>query len=208
MWKRIDMQIPLETFAQRAWYAYQCLPRDERGRPPTLGEVVGNERRSMLSKFFKGHRSDPRQDTRVWMAEALKVPRAWLDYGEGVPPKLTGPYRRMPIDKSVKEEDPEEWVKKYEAIGGVPKGIPNNFQIAVLFFRERLDTRVMAEVAREAHGQEDTKTPEEWGRRLRTAQVRITGDWNLGPPEMESPVEHTASQAKESNVPAKKRRAG
>ena len=169
------MKIPMDTFAERAWYAYQCLPRGRGGKPPSIDSLLGRPRRAMLTRLFTGERTDPRQETRKILAEVLKVPREWLDYGKGDPPALTGPYQPLRLDESLRDHDPDEWARKYEAIGGVPTATPNNFQIAVLFFRKVLSPAAITEVANDAHGQWDSQEPIEWARRLHLAQIRATG---------------------------------
>ena len=90
----IETRIPLETFCERAWYAYHCLPRVD-GRLPSQASLLGKRRQLVISRLFRGCCVDPRQETRALIAEALRVTRTWLDHGDGEPPELTGSYRPM-----------------------------------------------------------------------------------------------------------------
>ena len=163
--------IPLGTFAERAWYAYHCLPRGRRGKPPSIDSLLGRPRRAMLTRLFRGERTDPRHATREILAEVLKVPPECLDYGKGDPPTLTGPYKcniDLCLDKNA------DWARRFEAIG-VEEDSVNNFALAALWYRERLSTAAIEEVAAQAKGQENRVTREEWARRLRAAHVRLGG---------------------------------
>jgi len=202
------MNIPLSTFADRAWYAYQCLPRGKNGKLPSLLKVMGPEKRLLLARLFNGERSDPRQETRAIIAEALKVPRAWLDLGEGEPPKLTGPYKAMPRDQKMREQDPGEWIKKYEAIGGIPTATPNNFQIAVLCFGSILDSKTIEAVAIEARNRENSEEPLYWAERLRLAQIRLTGGAGFRLELPKDALQASASLASNEKAHAKKAHAG
>jgi len=154
--------IPLDTFAERAWYAYLCLPRDKQGKPPPLNQVIGKNRRTLLHNLFKGLRTDARQKTRELIAEALRVDRAWLDHGSGAGPRLTGPYRPMPRGQNLRDLDRMS----------TP---PNNLEIAVWFLGADLDPRAAEEVARDAVGKENARSPLEWGCTLCAAHIRLTG---------------------------------
>ena len=154
--------IPLGTFAERAWYAYLCLPRVKEGKPPPIDQVMGRQHSRLLHKLFKGHCNDPRQKTRELVAEALRVPRPWLDLGTGACPRLTGPYRPMPRDQNLRHLD-----RAFTR--------PHNLQIAVWFLGEGLDRRAAQEVARHAQGNENARSPIEWGGRLCVAHVHFTG---------------------------------
>ena len=52
----------------------------------------------------------------------------------------------MPRDEELREQDPAEWARKYEAMGGSHGGNPNNFQIAVLFYGSSLSAEAIEEV--------------------------------------------------------------
>jgi hypothetical protein len=164
--------IPLDTFAERAWYAYHCLPRVN-GKLPALSNLIGAERRSNLHKFFKGQRVHLREPSRILIANALNVPRKWLELGIGEPPNLTGPFQRNTDLCGDKNAD---WFRRFKAIG-IDEASVNNFAVAALWYGEKLNTRAIEEVAREALGRENLLTREEWARRLRDAHVRLGGEW-------------------------------
>ena len=170
-----EIKIPLVTFADRAWYAYQCLPRGKNGKPPSLLKAMGPEKSLLLARLFNGERSVPREETRALIAAALRVPRAWLDLADGEAPKLSAPYKPMVRDQKMREQDPGEWIKKYKAIGGVPGEAPNNFQRAVLFYGSRVSADAIEEVANEARGREDSRPMIEWAKRLTLSQIRDSG---------------------------------
>lgn len=182
------MSYPLETLAERAWYAYLCLPRDGK-RPPAMSSLENRVDKktgrqmgradgpapATFAKLFKGERDEPRRATREAIARVLNVAWSWLEDGIGDPPKLTGPYREMPRDESLREHHPEEWAKKYAAIGG-PNAQPNNFQIAVLFYGSSLTSAAIEEVAKSATGRENDLLPIGWGKLLSEAQSRLVPD--------------------------------
>jgi hypothetical protein len=181
--------IPLETFAERVWYAYQCLPRGRDGKLPSIDSLLGRPRRAMLTRLFSGERSNSRPETRMILAEVLNVPLEWLDSGKGDPPRLTGPYR---CNLGVCQDRDADYVRRFIAIG-VDEDSVNNFVLAVLWLREKLDTRAIEEVALQAKGRENLVTREEWAHQLRLAQIRITGaGWELCRPNAAS-IERTSA---------------
>lgn len=100
-----SMSSSLESFADRAWYAWHCLPRGKKGRPPTQRKLsleydipIGT-----LSKVFDGTRKDVERATIKKMAAALQVSEQWLYLGQGIPPQLTGP---LPPRPGAEEPEP------------------------------------------------------------------------------------------------------
>ena len=84
----------LEELGDRVWYALNCQPRDEHERPPPptrFEKPLGNLPRGSLGKIISGLRQEVRDPTLVRIANALKVPVAFLATGEGPRPTLTGP---------------------------------------------------------------------------------------------------------------------
>lgn len=178
------MSYPLETFAERAWFAYLALPRV--GKHPIAMSKLENRidkktGRQMgradgpspatFNKLFDGSRVEPRKDTREAIARVLGVSLQWLDYGMGDPPRLNYPYTPMKRDESLREHDPAEWARKYAAIGGV-EAAPNNFQIAVLFLGSTLTGEAIEEVAAKARGRESDLTSIGWAKLLNEAQAK------------------------------------
>lgn len=164
--------IPLESLNDRVWYAWNCLPRIDRGKPPSWKslekkfEISG----ATFSKLVSGERSTVDADTLTKLARALEVTVAWLASGEGEPPKPTGPIK--PRQSRFEELDPMTWVAKYESIGGVMIERPNPFQIAALYHGGEVDKDIIEAVAVEARGREDTRTKVGWGRELLERQHR------------------------------------
>lgn len=105
------------TAADRAWLAYHCLPRDEKGRLPALTALEKTVKlgRGTLSRFFSGERI-PTPKNLEKAAAALQVPSAWLAFGEGHAPRLTGPLPPRPGTTThgwqVETPMPERWVDK------------------------------------------------------------------------------------------------
>lgn len=211
------MSYPLDTFAERVWYAYQCLPRPKGKLPskeslenyvdPKTGLQRGRDDGpsfGTFSKLFKGNKVEPRPETRAKIANVLGVDVRWLDYRDGTQPRLTGPYRRMRKDESLAEYDLGEQVKKYDAIGGVD-GQSNHFRTAVLFYKSVLDLRAIEDVAKAANGRENGEEPIEWARQLRLAQIKHTGKgFDLALPEKLEPI---AAPAPPQEVHTKRKRA-
>lgn len=82
------------TMADRAWFAYQCLPRDKKGSPPSirgLEEKYGLSHAS-LNKLFWGWTDEPSYAQLKRFCAALQVSVDWLHDGAGV-----GPYTNMPV---------------------------------------------------------------------------------------------------------------
>jgi transcriptional regulator with XRE-family HTH domain len=82
------MQLP--SLADRTWYAYHCLPRDEGGELPSYrqlehayGLAIGT-----FSKITNGTKAHLWPDTVPHIAEALRCSAVWLMQGEGSAPKL------------------------------------------------------------------------------------------------------------------------
>lgn len=107
---------PLETINDRAWYAWQCLPRKRTkkgalGKPPSYRSLERDYDISpaTLSKLFSGDRKTVELGTIPKLAAALRVTERWLMHGEGQPPELTGPYK--PREDKFADHDPATWVQ-------------------------------------------------------------------------------------------------
>lgn len=105
---------PGESLPERAWWAYQCLPRDASGKPPasTKLDVDHGLGRGTLLRLFKGERT-PGGDTMVRVARALGVSVGWLLAGEGAAPKPSGPLAPRP---GAPVETVVEKVARYDAL--------------------------------------------------------------------------------------------
>lgn len=89
----------MDTLADRAWYAYHCLPVDHDGKLPSLRqlEIAYGLSTAMLSKVMHGKRTNHETDTIPKFAEALRCSVQFLLTGEGrtpiLPPGRTVPAR-------------------------------------------------------------------------------------------------------------------
>jgi hypothetical protein len=83
----------LPTLADRAWYAYHCLPRDRRGKLPSVRELERDHAlaQATLAHIFTGRRALHRSDTAPKIAKALRASESWLRGDAGARgPTLTG----------------------------------------------------------------------------------------------------------------------
>jgi lambda repressor-like predicted transcriptional regulator len=80
--------------AQRAWFAWHCLPRDEKGRPPSWRSLEADHGLSnaTLKRLVDGKLPRPGMERLERMAEALGVTPQWLHSGRG-----EGPLSRWPV---------------------------------------------------------------------------------------------------------------
>lgn len=83
---------------ERAWYAWQCLPRDEKGAPPSVRSIEERHHlaHATLSKLFKADSKLDRanHDRTERIAAALATTTDWLLHGRGTPPST--PWRTAP----------------------------------------------------------------------------------------------------------------
>lgn len=164
-----------ETINDRVWYAWHCLPRDKRGKPPSW---KGLEKKyaisqATFSRLASGERKTVDLETLPRLAEALGVGVLWLLKGDGDRPKLTGPYR--PRAERYEEFDPTAWGARVTAAGGVDAVItPSNpFQAAVQTLLLDVSEETITRVAEEAKGVESTRPAHHWGARLRTVEQEV-----------------------------------
>jgi transcriptional regulator with XRE-family HTH domain len=82
------------SMADRAWFAYQCLPKTETGAPPPLRELerANDLSNAMLRKLIRGISKRPSYVELVKMARALNCTPEWLQSEIG-----DGPVARWPI---------------------------------------------------------------------------------------------------------------
>jgi len=76
------------TITQRAWLAWQCLPRGRNGKPPPIRrlEIAHGLSNAQLRKLILGTTIRPSHDALLKMAAALKCDPVWLSTGEGQSP--------------------------------------------------------------------------------------------------------------------------
>ena len=81
----------LSTLAQRAWFAWHCLPRTEKGQPPSIRSLEGAYELSnaQLRKLIMGLSKRPSYGELVKMAMALDCDPEWLQSGQGEGPRAT-----------------------------------------------------------------------------------------------------------------------
>lgn len=114
----------LNTMAERAWYAYHCLLRED-GKPPKIRpfEEAHGIHNGTLKRVFLGRK--PRADMLGKVAIALGVTMDYLVYGIGDPPKLTGPLPSIATLQKGQETPPDTLemlverakVSRYPALG-------------------------------------------------------------------------------------------
>ena len=179
-----QLEVPLNTYRERVWYAYHCLPRT-RGRLPGLVSLGERRGAKVLADVFHGRRDAPSKKIRAWIADVLEVSQDWLDRGEGEPPTLTGRYKAIPeLDPEIIAQDPSEWARRWNALGPMIGRKSNNFQAAALSIRGYIRTEILEQVGVEARGRENSKTIVEWARHIRLAQIKATGTgWELTLPK-------------------------
>ena len=76
----------------RAWFAWKCLPRDERGEPPTFRslERAHGLANKDLSRLVWDFYKRPSYEKMQRFAAALKTTPEWLEHEEGVGPSAKG----------------------------------------------------------------------------------------------------------------------
>lgn len=104
----------LPSLADRAWYAYHCLPRDDSGKLPTFKDLEEGTKPAIaygtLSHVMSGRRSHHRADTFPLMARALKCSEAWLRGEDGARgPVLTGMLPPRPGTTWIRHGDVPGW---------------------------------------------------------------------------------------------------
>lgn len=86
--------IPLQTRAERTWYAWHCLPPQASGERMSEDTVRARVKppvaKGTISRAVRGQREP---GIKVWerIADALGVKREWLIFGVGEPPNLLVP---------------------------------------------------------------------------------------------------------------------
>jgi transcriptional regulator with XRE-family HTH domain len=79
------------TIAQRAWFAWHCLPRTEKGQPPPIAQLERDHGLShaQLRKLVMGLSKRPSYSTLTRAAQALACAPEWLGDNEGEPPRCS-----------------------------------------------------------------------------------------------------------------------
>lgn len=76
------------TIAERAWFAWHCLPRNRRNKPPAIRklELAHGLANAALRKVIYGQTARPAYDSVLKMAAALNCSPQWLVANEGPGP--------------------------------------------------------------------------------------------------------------------------
>ena len=79
------------SIAQRAWFAWHCLPRTDKGQPPPIAQLERDHGLShaQLRKLVMGLSKRPSYSTLTRAAQALECPPEWLADGEGTGPSCS-----------------------------------------------------------------------------------------------------------------------
>jgi hypothetical protein len=108
---------------ERAWWAYQCLPRDAWGEPPPLRELerahgLGN---AALRKLIWDVTVRPGLAQLEKLAAALQVTPEWLQFGRGTMPLASAyPVPRPPPPAGIQKLlDARSAVAGSEGLGGI-----------------------------------------------------------------------------------------
>ena len=99
--------VEVQTLPERAWFAYNCLPRARNGGLPPVKplELAHGLSNRTLHKIFSGATVDPGGKTLVGVSNALEVSIDWLLKGVGKAPTLVSPM--VPLDGWLqKQSDP------------------------------------------------------------------------------------------------------
>jgi hypothetical protein len=81
-----------QSLGHRAWHAYYCLPRDEKGEPPSYRSLEEQDNgrgplsNGAIQKLITGKLKKPGLDVLDKCAQALRVSVRWLQFNEGEPP--------------------------------------------------------------------------------------------------------------------------
>ena len=91
-----------QSIGHRAWHAYFCLPRDEKGKPPSYRALEREQglNNGPIQKMIKGNLTRPGVDVHNKIAKALSADPHWLQTGEGDPPRAAWPIPAYPYGSS------------------------------------------------------------------------------------------------------------
>ncbi len=201
---------PLESFADRAWLAWHSLPRDERGKPPSMAAVERSVTPPLsngtLQKIFNETKKSPgRQPTQEQLAKALQADFNWLIRNlPGAPaPTPTGPVPSRHVEYGIHDALATMAGKAIAAGGAGAIVTPSNpLEAAVLTLIEQLSAETIEEVMTAAKGHEHEKPAHHWGREL---TEREHARRRLVPPKPKAKAKAKKPLAAD---PVKRRRAG
>ena len=127
-----DQPVAMSSLAERAWFAYHCLPRGKRNKPPPyrqLEQQVGLTN-GTFSRLFLGERERPEPETVVGIAKVLGVTLDWLLTGKGDGPKPVG---IVPPRLPYLVEEPAESTLQVETLSAVSAAVRLIYEAAKRF---------------------------------------------------------------------------
>jgi hypothetical protein len=103
----------LPSFADRVWFAYHSLPRDENGNLPSFASLekaheLGN---NTIRRAASGARTEQTKRTFRLLAEALRVSESWLEFGGANGPTPTGVVPPRPGMKWLVHGEVDGWAE-------------------------------------------------------------------------------------------------
>lgn len=192
----------LTTLADRVWFAWHCLPRDARGKPPpiTAIEVQAGLSRGSIGRLLRDERKDMRTASLARLAPVMKTTIQWLASAEGEPPHLTGPI--FPRDPST-----IDWAEAPDESGVIPRalrdepGEPYSARSAAIIFARAngVDERAVAMV-RDAPARD--YTAEEWYARIKLTAADMRAPSTIPPPTPPPASPHPPTKRRTEKPPA------
>lgn len=96
------------SIAHRAWHAYYCLPRDEKGAPPSLRGLERPENpdgpsNGAIGKLFRSDLRGPGPDVLARIATVLACDLTWLITGKGPAPSTANQIPEFPYHSEAAE---------------------------------------------------------------------------------------------------------
>lgn len=94
------------TMGHRAFWAWQCLERDELGQPPHVRvlERTNELANNSLRRLIRGETVRPSRPQLERMAKALGTTADWLEFGRGEGPASRWPIPSYPYGRNVSAE--------------------------------------------------------------------------------------------------------
>jgi hypothetical protein len=122
----------LPTFADRVWFAWHCLPRDERGRPPQFKalELANGITVGTFSKVLVRGYEDLSRANMAGIARALRVAQHWLEHGGNDGPLPTGLVPPRPGTATMRHGDLPGWTDAVAIALAGPLRIPPEAYLA------------------------------------------------------------------------------